>query len=360
MALVLADRVQETTTTTGTGTVTLLGAVTGFQSFAAIGNANTTYYTIAGQTGSEWEVGLGTYTASGTTLSRATVLGSSNSGSLVNFSAGTKNVFVTYPASQASLLDGTQTFTNKTLTTPTVTSPTINGTSSDANWKYRVARFDFEGANGDTVAYNYVNNLTSLTNSAALSTTQVKYGTTSLACSGGATSGLPQLVPTLPLGLLTNNFCIEQWIYPTSFTNAIAAGMVEIGTSSTARVAFYFTSATQANLRLNATSNLLTLSTIGISLNTWTHIAIERTSTAANGLKLYINGTLQGTFTFATSIPTTWNLYIGSTSDGYPMAGYIDDFRLTAATVYGAAFTPPTAALPISPYVITGMGPVGF
>jgi hypothetical protein len=78
--------------------VTLLGASTGYQSFSAIGNGNTTYYTIAGQTGSEWEVGIGTYTSSGTTLARTTVIASSNSGSLVNFSAGTKDVFVTYPA----------------------------------------------------------------------------------------------------------------------------------------------------------------------------------------------------------------------------------------------------------------------
>jgi len=101
MALVLADRVKETTTTAGTGTVTLLGASTGYQSFAAIGNGNTTYYTIAGQTTSEWEVGIGTYTLSGTTLARTTVLASSNSGSLVTFSAGTKDVFVTYPAERA-------------------------------------------------------------------------------------------------------------------------------------------------------------------------------------------------------------------------------------------------------------------
>ena len=98
MAFVLADRVKETTTTTGTGTVTLLGASTGYQSFSAIGNGNTTYYTIAGQTGSEWEVGIGTYTSAGTTLARTTVIASSNSGSLVNFSAGTRDVFVTYPA----------------------------------------------------------------------------------------------------------------------------------------------------------------------------------------------------------------------------------------------------------------------
>jgi len=101
MALVLADRVKETTTTTGTGTVTLLGASTGYQSFSVVGNANTTYYTIAGQTTSEWEVGIGTYTLSGTTLARTTILASSNAGSAVNFSAGTKDVFVTYPAGRS-------------------------------------------------------------------------------------------------------------------------------------------------------------------------------------------------------------------------------------------------------------------
>lgn len=105
MALVVADRVKETTTTTGTGTVTLAGASTGFQSFSAIGNGNQTYYTIAGQGTAEWEVGIGTYTSSGTTLSRTTVLASSNSGSLVNFSAGTKDVFCDYPAGKAVYWD---------------------------------------------------------------------------------------------------------------------------------------------------------------------------------------------------------------------------------------------------------------
>ena len=101
MTLVLADRVKETTTSTGTTAVTLLGATTGFQSFSAVGNGNTTFYTISAQSGTEWEVGVGTYTAAGTTLSRDTVLASSNSGSLVNFTAGTKDVFVTYPAERA-------------------------------------------------------------------------------------------------------------------------------------------------------------------------------------------------------------------------------------------------------------------
>jgi len=101
MALVVKDRVRETTTTTGTGTVTLGGAATGFQSFSVIGNGNTTFYTIQLANTNEWEVGIGTYTSSGTTLSRDTILESSNSGSAVNFSSGTKDVFVTYPAEKA-------------------------------------------------------------------------------------------------------------------------------------------------------------------------------------------------------------------------------------------------------------------
>ncbi len=103
MALVLADRVKETTTTTGTGTVTLLGASTGFQSFAVIGDANTTYYAIVAQSGTEWEVGIGTYTVSGTTLARTTVLSNSagTQPTALTFSAGTKDVFVTYPAEKS-------------------------------------------------------------------------------------------------------------------------------------------------------------------------------------------------------------------------------------------------------------------
>ena len=103
MALVLNDRVRETTSVVGTGAVTLLGAVTGFQSFSTIGNANTTYYCISDQAGANWEVGIGTYATTGTTLARTTVLSNSSATqpSALNFSAGTKDVFVTYPAGYA-------------------------------------------------------------------------------------------------------------------------------------------------------------------------------------------------------------------------------------------------------------------
>ena len=106
MALVLADRVKVTTTTTGTGTITLGAAVTGFQDFSVIGDGNTTYYTISVSGGADYEVGIGTFTASGTTLSRDTILDSSNGGSAVNFSAGTKDVFVTYPSERSVYVEG--------------------------------------------------------------------------------------------------------------------------------------------------------------------------------------------------------------------------------------------------------------
>jgi len=123
MALVVKDRVSESSTTTGTGTLILGGALTGFQTFSsAIGNGNTTYYAIT--LDGEWEVGIGTVGAG--TLTRDTVLESSNGGSLVNFSAGAKNVFCTYHAEKTVDIDTAQTLANKTFTS----SIPINGSTS--------------------------------------------------------------------------------------------------------------------------------------------------------------------------------------------------------------------------------------
>jgi len=116
MALVLKDRVKETTTTTGTGTYTLAGAVTGFEAFSSVGNGNTTYY--ACSDGTDFEVGIGTYTASGTTLARTTILQSSNSDNAVNWSAGTRTIFCTLPAEKMIFNDANnviQGFTDNSL-----------------------------------------------------------------------------------------------------------------------------------------------------------------------------------------------------------------------------------------------------
>lgn len=101
MAIVLKDRVKESTAVTGTGTATLLGAAAGYQAFSVIGNGNTTYYAIVDAENGAWEVGTGTYSTTGPTLTRTTVFESSNSGALVDFAAGAKDVFITYPAERA-------------------------------------------------------------------------------------------------------------------------------------------------------------------------------------------------------------------------------------------------------------------
>jgi hypothetical protein len=128
MALVVADRVQQTGTANTTVSFTLSGSVTGFQSFAVVGNTNTTYYSATDSSGN-WEVGLGTYSTTGPTLTRTTILSSSNSNAAVTFS-GTVTVFVTYPASKAifsptgTLAQNTQVFTSGTAQTYTAPANT--------------------------------------------------------------------------------------------------------------------------------------------------------------------------------------------------------------------------------------------
>jgi len=122
VALVLQDRVKETTATVGIGTFTLGGTSTGFVPFSVIGNGNETYYTAVDNATGEWEVGIGTYNTG--TLTRNTVLASSNSGSKVPFAVGSKDVFVAYPAEKAVTLDTAQTLSNKTLSNANLGTPT--------------------------------------------------------------------------------------------------------------------------------------------------------------------------------------------------------------------------------------------
>ena len=157
MALVVKDRVKETTATTGTGTLTLDGASTGYQSFSVIGNGNTTYYTISSSGGSQWEVGIGTYTSSGTTLARNTVLASSNSNALVPFSAGTKDVYVVYPAGKSVATEFANTFTaqqtvqNAALT---VSNTGTFGGSTSLTQSGTLSALSLRGGSSPTAFYN--------------------------------------------------------------------------------------------------------------------------------------------------------------------------------------------------------------
>jgi hypothetical protein len=229
MALVLADRVQDLTTTTGTGTVTLAGSPpAGFQSFgAAIGNGNTTYYTISG--GTQWEVGVGTYTAAGTSLSRDTVLSSSNSGSLVNFSAGTKTVFVTYPA-EKSVNEDAAGNVNINITGSAVTATTATNLAAGAagsipyqtaaNTTAFVATASGVLIGGTTPSFSTTPTLTgtnfSAIPNAALSNSSVTIGSTAVALGATSTTlaGLVSVTltqdPTLALQAATKQYVDTQ------------------------------------------------------------------------------------------------------------------------------------------------------
>lgn len=137
MALIFANRVLETSTTTGTGTYTLAGAVTGFQTFASVGNSNTCYYYAEEVDGSGvpsggWEVGLGTYTSSGTTLARTAILASTNSNNAVSWSAGTRRIGNTIPASVIALIQNKPTC--KVVLTPSqsIASGSLTSVTFDA------------------------------------------------------------------------------------------------------------------------------------------------------------------------------------------------------------------------------------
>lgn len=208
MPLVLRDRVKETTTTTGTGTLTLAGAATGFQSFSVIGNGNTTYYCIASQGSSEWEVGIGTYTSVGTTLARTTVLASSNAGSLVALSAGTKDVFVVYPSGRAVAVDGT-------------TFATYGMGATQGDIIYASATDTFSRLAKDATATRYLSN-TGASNNPAWAQVNLANGVTGT-------------LPTANGGTNLTSFTTNGAVYATS-TSALTTGTLPLASGGTGQV----------------------------------------------------------------------------------------------------------------------------
>ena len=265
MAFVIADRVRETTTTTGTGAVSLAGAVTGFQSFSAgIGNGNSTYYTISDNITNQWEVGIGTYTSAGSTLSRDTVLASSNSGSLVNFSTGTADVFVTYPSERAVYVNSS----NTSVTVPALTA-TLDSTFSSTGalliskgttgqqpgspvtgmLRYNTTTNQFEGYSGSSAAWNPVGGA-SLSNDTSTATNvyplfaNATTGTATTLYTGNAkllykpsTGEFSSTVLNASNGIVVNSATISTSYTVASGSNAMSAGPVSIASGQSVTVA---------------------------------------------------------------------------------------------------------------------------
>lgn len=233
MPLVLADRVKETTSTSGTGTLTLDGAVTGFQSFAVIGNGNTTYYTISSTGSSEWEVGIGTYTASGTTLSRDTVLASSaGAPTKTNFSSGVKDVFVTYTAARSVNVDGS-------------TIDTFGMGATQGDILYASATDTFARLARNSTATRYLAN-TGVNNNPQWDQINLADGVTgTLAVANGGTGQATALIPSGTAMMFVQTAAPTGWTKSTTHDNK-ALRVVSGAASSGGSVAFTTAFASQA------------------------------------------------------------------------------------------------------------------
>jgi hypothetical protein len=246
MALVLSDRVLETCTSPGTGAVTLLGAATGFQSFTTgVGNGNQCYYCIADQGGANWEVGLGTFSTTPDVLARTTPLAGS-SATPVNFSSGTQNVFVTYPAGKKVLLDASGNVT----ALGTITSGTWNGATIPVS----------HGGTGVTTSTG--SGSVVLSNSPALTTPDL--GTPSAVTLTNATglsltTGVTGTLPTANGGTNLSSFTSGGAVYATS-TTALTTGTLPVTAGGTG-----VTTATGTGSVVLSTSPTLTTPTISVT-----------------------------------------------------------------------------------------------
>ncbi len=245
MALVVRDRVKQFSTTSGTGTLTLGSTPNGFQPFSTIGDGNTTYYTIVNGSTGDFEVGIGTYTLSGDTLSRDTVLASSNSGNLVNFNADSKDVFVVYPAERAVFTDVVQTLTNKTISGANNTLSNIPNsatTATSANTNSTIVARDASGNfSAGTITANLSGNATtssSTTGNAATATTLATGRTISitgdLTYTSGSFNGSANVTGT---GTLANSG-VAAGTYTFSTVTVDAKGRVTSASSGAAPEAF--------------------------------------------------------------------------------------------------------------------------
>jgi hypothetical protein len=301
MPLVIADRVRETSTTTGTGTLTLDGAVTGFRTFgSAIGSGNTCYYTIT--LGADWEVGLGTVGTG--TLARTTVLKSSNSNSAVNFGAGTKDVFVTYTAERSVYKDA---------------SGNVNalGTISSGVWNGTEITVPYGGTGVATLTGIVKGNGQSAFSAATAGTDYVAPGTATTFTATQTFNG-----SSSTLAMVLADAAETTTISATAATGTIAYDV-------TTQSVLYYTSNASANWTVNFRGSS------GTSLNTLmsTGQSVTVTFLVTQGSTAYFNNAVQVDGSSVTP------KYQGGTAWSAGNASSIDAYTYTIVKTGNAAFT---------------------
>jgi hypothetical protein len=308
MSLVLADRVRQTSTTTGSGTLTLDGSVTGFQSFSAIGDGNTTYYTIS--LDAQWEVGIGTYSAG--TLTRDTVI-SSSTGSKIAFAAGTKDVFVTLP-SQKAVTTGSDAVLTK-LTTPTVQATNSGGLSLKNS--AGTTQISMGGGGGDNVSVNVSTNMNG--SNAQIDISPTGTGHVHMKPSGtGSIEVAPTNVGTMDnmtIGGVTPKAITGTTITATSFSGS-GSGLTSIPNSALTNSSITINGVATS---LGGTTNVGTVTSASIvSANGFAGTVATDTTTPAITLSTSITGVLKGNGTAisAASAGTDYQAPITLTTTG--------------------------------------------
>jgi hypothetical protein len=320
MALVLNDRVYETSSSTGTGTFTLAGAPSSFQTFAAgIGASNTTYYAIQNTAANEFEVGLGTLDATGAILTRTTVYQSSNADAAVNFSAGTKNVFCTYPSGKSINYDaaGAVSLADTTFTgTVAVTPGTANGITY-LNGSKQLVSGSALSYNGTTLAYSGTG-MTLTPTTYTLGGTGTVTGEVIFNSSANSPLTVNNGVVGTPLANSVASFfdsvnSFSQLNYQNLSTGSSAStdfvATADNGTDTTFFVNFGINSSTY-----NLGTFTIAGANDGYLYSQSTNLAIG-VATAGQAVKFFQGGTLAAN-EVARFAPTTNNLLVGTTSDG--------------------------------------------
>jgi hypothetical protein len=308
MSLILGDRIRQTSTTTGSGTLTLDGTVTGFQSFSAVGEGNTTYYTIA--LDSQWEVGIGTYSAG--TLSRDTVL-SSSTGSKIVFAVGAKDVFVTLPSEKA-VTSGTDAVLTK-LTTPTVQATNSAGLSLKNS--AGTTQISMGGGGGDNVSVNVSTNMNG--SNAQIDISPTGTGHVHMKPSGTGSIEIAPInvgtIDNMTIGVTTPKAVTGTTITATSFSGS-GSGLTSIPNSALTNSSITINGASTS---LGGSVNVGTVTSASVvSANGFAGTVATDTTTPAITLSTSITGVLKGNGTAisAASAGTDYQAPITLTTTG--------------------------------------------